>query len=120
MDKPNRNATLPFPRLELRWRLPNPEAEGESSCDYVCDYMLVIGPPVKGDRRSNDFDTGEYGVHNVEYVLNTQIRSGGPELGANFLDAPYADGAHGAWDSATLNLPVFVTFGEYSKPHTRG
>lgn len=117
--KPKLNARLPFPRLELRWRKPNPKTPAEAGNEFICDYMLVLDKPSVGDARSNG-PKGAYARLNVEYVLNSTGRSGGPAMGKDFLDAPFRDGAHATWDAPKLgNLPVFITFGKYSAPYDR-
>lgn len=103
----SKRKSLPFPRLELRWTKL-------SDNQFQCNYQIVISAPDKGDIRSNDEETCEYGVHNIEGSLNEIIRNGSaPDHWTaqnKKLDMPFRDGVHIMRDSKVLNLPGFVTY----------
>lgn len=105
---------LPFPRLELRWKQPDKEPDDYGFYKYICEYLLVIAPPDKLDIRSNE--GSDYGVRNIENVLNTTTCTTG---NANhivyedgWLETPFRDSVHIVRDSKILNLPAFVTYGD--------
>lgn len=96
---------LPYPRLEVRLRQTDEKTDPDNfdTYEYAWDYVLVIHPARNTDIRCNVGD--EYGMKDVEYILNTSYSSGGPPRVAG--DIPYRDGAHIKWDGEALNLPMF-------------
>lgn len=90
---------LPAPRLELRWRQPTNAELREQTCDWICDYNLVV-PLAEHDRRCP-----EKGPREFVTLLGQTASSGehSPEY------PPVGDGAHASWDRKHLgDLPVYL------------
>ena len=112
---------LPLPRLQLTW-----EHAGES--EWHCNYDLLI-PLAKYDIRNNgpepDYEVGGGPGYTKARIGQTKVTSihgpikpeyeGGQCTGETYLDTPFRDGAHAAWDSFTLGIPAFVVYEERVK-----
>lgn len=112
---------LPLPRLQLTWEHVNGDA-------WRCNYDLFI-PIAKHDIRNNgpapDYEIGAGPGYKAARIGQTEVisrrgpikpdyRDGHPN-GETYLDAPFRDGAHAAWDSFALGIPAFVVYGERVK-----
>ncbi len=111
-----RTLPLPYPRLELRWRKPTAKEKADSDlgATWCCDYMLVLHKRHNGDARCNG-PRGAYAARDVEFLLNTTARGGGPEEPLNpdgTVDTPFRDGCHIQWDSRVLRIPAYAVYGK--------
>jgi hypothetical protein len=103
-------ADLPAPRLELRWRAPNPEDEHE----HICDYNLVIALGSHDIRR--ELEDGST-VSEQTVKLGTTVVSGGPgPVTKSGISAPFRDSAHANWDCHQLgNPPIYKVAGDIAQ-----
>ena len=90
-------ATLPAPRLQLRW------AQTGGPHDWACIYEIVI-PVGANDVRNAGDDVF------VRELGRTRML-GGPIEAPDQVDAPFRDGAHARWDAAALGLPAYAMHG---------
>lgn len=97
--------------FQFRW-----EQEGEFA--FACHYELVI-PLGENDIRREIWEDGvQIGERDKLVIAMSEYptrRTGGGipcverETGYYYFDAPYRDGAHAKWDSATMgNIPIQV------------
>ena len=107
---------LPLPRIQLTWE----HVEGN---EWRCNYDLLI-PIAKNDIRNNgpapDYEVGGGPGYTAARVGQTKVTSmqgpikpeyeNGRCTGKSYLDAPFRDGAHAAWDSFSLGIPAFVVY----------
>ena len=107
---------LPLPRLQLTW-------EHVMDSEWLCNYDLLI-PIAKFDIRNNgpepNYEIGAGPGYTQARIGQTKVTSSqgpikpeyedGRRTGETYLDAPYRDGSHAAWDSFTLGVPAFVVY----------
>ena len=91
-------ATLPAPRLQLRWEKTDWHADD-------CVYELVV--PV----HANDIRDQGGGVF-IQELGRSHVDGCGKIPMDHQIDLPYRDGAHAAWDSHALGLPAYAVDGD--------
>lgn len=96
-------ASVPSPRLQLRWGHQDADSCGE----WVCHYELVF-PLRENDIRTENCEGGSAVIE----LGRTRISGGGdpPWLrpGSFYMRTPYRDGNHAMWDGELLGLPIFI------------
>ena len=107
---------LPLPRLQLTW-------EDLGGGKWHCNYDILI-PVEKFDIRNNgpepEYEVGAGPGYTEGRLGQTKVTStqgplkpeyeDGCRTGKTYLDTPFRDGAHAAWDSFTLGIPAFVVY----------
>ncbi len=101
-------ASMPAPRLELRWHKSGKTWRSLQRCDY----LLVIplhDSDIRRDQNSHEGTPPEWRSTLVVPLGQTQAHAGTCPMWEGSIRTPFRDSQHAIWDSAALKgMPVYA------------